>query len=75
MLGHGSRHEDPSIVAAREQLASAENAEREAGRAVMQARAAVAESREHVKRLKDEAEEEYVFITSPLPYHWKVKGG
>jgi hypothetical protein len=50
--------EDASITAARERVASAEVAEREADRALMQARAAVREAREHVKRLEREAAEE-----------------
>jgi len=39
---------------------SAENAEREADRALVQARAAVKEAREHIKLLEKEAAEEYV---------------
>jgi hypothetical protein len=38
---------------------SAETAEREADRALIQARAAVQEARNHVKVLEREAEEEY----------------
>jgi hypothetical protein len=50
--------EDASITAARQRVAGAEAAEREADRALMQARAAVREAREHVKRLEREAAEE-----------------
>lgn len=50
--------EDSSITAARERVASAEIAEKEADRALFQARAAVKEAREHVKRLEYEAAEE-----------------
>ena len=65
--GHTSSHrgglfhraaEDPSIVAARERVLSAETAEREADKALLTARAAVKEAREHVKRLEREAAEE-----------------
>ncbi|OCT51415.1 hypothetical protein CLCR_09240 [Cladophialophora carrionii] len=69
-LSHGStrssgglfhrNHEDSSIIAARERVLSAETAEREADRALVQARAAVQEARNHVKMLEREAEEEYV---------------
>ena len=52
------RHEDPSIVTARERVLSAEAAERDADRALVQARAAVREAREHIKRLEREAAEE-----------------
>ncbi|EXJ68899.1 uncharacterized protein A1O5_07831 [Cladophialophora psammophila CBS 110553] len=67
-LSHGStrssgglfhrNHEDPSIIAARERVLSAETAEREADRALVQARAAVREARDRVKMLEREAEEE-----------------
>lgn len=70
-LSHGStrssgglfhrNHEDPTIIGARERVLSAETAEREADRALVQARAAVKEARDHVKNLEREAEEEYVF--------------
>lgn len=53
---------DPSIIAARERVLSAETAEREADRALVQAKAAVKEAREHVGMLEREAEEEYVEI-------------
>jgi hypothetical protein len=52
-------HEDPSIVGARERVLQAETAEREADRALMQAKASVREARNHVKLLEKEAEEEY----------------
>ncbi|KIY00714.1 uncharacterized protein Z520_03379 [Fonsecaea multimorphosa CBS 102226] len=51
-------HEDPSIIGARERVLQAETAEREADRALVQARAAVREARERVKILEREAEEE-----------------
>jgi len=50
--------EDPSIAAARERVLSAEGAEREADKALVGAREAVREAREHVLRLEKEAEEE-----------------
>ncbi|KAK5044682.1 hypothetical protein LTR84_010574 [Exophiala bonariae] len=50
--------EDPTIAHARERVMSAENAEREADRALVQARAAVREAREHIKLLEREAAEE-----------------
>ncbi len=50
--------EDGSIVAARERVLAAEASERDADRALFQARAAVREAREHVKRLEREAAEE-----------------
>jgi len=50
--------DDPSILAARERVISAEAAEREADKALINARAAVREAREHVKRLEREAAEE-----------------
>jgi hypothetical protein len=42
---------------------SAEAAEKEADRALIQARAAVKAAREEVKRLEHEAAEEYVYLT------------
>lgn len=53
-----NNHEDPSIVAARERVLSAEAAERDADRALVQARAAVREAREHIKIIEHEAAEE-----------------
>ena len=53
-----THREDASIVAARERVASAEAAERDADRALIQARTAVKEAREHVRRLEKEAAEE-----------------
>jgi len=50
--------EDSSITAAREQVRSAEVAEADADRALMNARQAVKEAREHVRRLEMEAAEE-----------------
>jgi len=52
------RDEDPSIIAARERVIAAETAEREADKALVMAKAAVREAREHVKRLEREAAEE-----------------
>jgi len=58
-FGMGSNPDvDPSIVSARERVMSAENAEREADRALATARVQVREAREHVKRLELEAAEE-----------------
>jgi len=54
--GHGG--EDASITAARQRVMSAENAERDADKALMAARKAVAEARAHVRRLEEEAAEE-----------------
>lgn len=51
-------HEDASIVAARERVQNAEAAERDADRALIQARAAVKEARAHVKLIEKEAAEE-----------------
>lgn len=49
---------DPSVVSARQRVSDAEAAEREADRALMQARAAVRAARDYVKRLEQEAVEE-----------------
>ena len=49
---------DPSVVAARQRVSDAEAAEHEADRALMQARAAVRDARDHVKKLEQEAFEE-----------------
>ncbi|KAK3331364.1 hypothetical protein B0H66DRAFT_95942 [Apodospora peruviana] len=59
-FGNGSRSAemDPSIVAARERVMSAEAAERDADRAMIAARESVRQAREHVRRLELEAEEE-----------------
>jgi hypothetical protein len=57
-LLHRNDAEDASIIAARERVMGAEAAEREADRALLQARAAVREAREHVRRLEREAAEE-----------------
>ena len=51
-------HEDPSISHAKQRVADAEVAERNADRALVQARAAVREAREDIKRLEREAAEE-----------------
>lgn len=50
--------EDASITDARQRVAGAELAEKEADRALLQARAAVREAREQVKRLEREAAEQ-----------------
>ncbi|MCJ1306730.1 hypothetical protein MMC25_000373 [Agyrium rufum] len=58
---HGFLHrntEDSSITAARERIVQAEQAERNADRALMEARAAVKAAREHCRRLELEAAEE-----------------
>jgi len=57
-FSNGNAEVDPSIVAARERVMSAETAEREADRALMAARESVREARDHVRRLELEAEEE-----------------
>lgn len=58
-FGNGAIAElDPSIVQARERVMIAENAEREADRALIAARESVREAREHVRRIELEAEEE-----------------
>ena len=49
---------DPSILAARQKVADAENSEREADRALGMARTAVREARQHVQMLEREALEE-----------------
>jgi hypothetical protein len=49
---------DPSIRAAHDRVVSAEAAEREADKALLNARVAVREARAHVKRLEKEAAEE-----------------
>lgn len=55
-------HEDPSIMAAREQVLRAETAEREADKALIASRKAVKEARDHVKHLEREAAEESVSL-------------
>lgn len=50
--------EDASITAARDRVISAEAAERDADKALMMAKTAVREAREHVKRLEKEAAEQ-----------------
>ncbi|KAH6662023.1 hypothetical protein B0J14DRAFT_554480 [Halenospora varia] len=52
------RGEDASIIAARERVQNAERMERDADKALIHARAAVKEAREHVKRIEREASEE-----------------
>jgi hypothetical protein len=54
--------EDPSITAARDRVIGAEAAERDADKALLMARSAVREARDHVKRLEKEAAEQYVYI-------------
>ncbi|KAJ7933759.1 hypothetical protein B0H13DRAFT_1591961 [Mycena leptocephala] len=48
-------HKDPTILAAREKVTHAENAEAEADRALLQARAMVREAKDHVRVLEREA--------------------
>ncbi|CCM02313.1 uncharacterized protein FIBRA_04404 [Fibroporia radiculosa] len=55
---HGHARKDPSVIAARQKVTEAEAAEREADRALMQARAAVRGAREHVKNIEREASED-----------------
>ncbi|KAI0878019.1 hypothetical protein GGS24DRAFT_445069 [Hypoxylon argillaceum] len=60
-FGHGNSSNpdiDPSILQARERVMGAENAEREADRALAAARLRVSEAREEVKRIEIEAAEE-----------------
>lgn len=57
MLHRG--REDPAITQARQRVATAEEAERQADKALIQARTAVKEAREHVRRLELDAAEEY----------------
>ncbi|KAJ6587117.1 hypothetical protein DFH09DRAFT_910173 [Mycena vulgaris] len=52
-------HKDPTIVAARGKVTSAEKAEHDADRALLQARAMVREARDHVRILEKEAAEEH----------------
>lgn len=54
----GGSKEDPSITGARQRVLQAEQAERDADRALIEARTAVQAAREHVKRLEAEAAEE-----------------
>jgi len=60
-FGHGNNDDsnlDPSILQARERVLAAENAEREADRALDIARREVREARDHARRLELEAKEE-----------------
>lgn len=50
--------EDPSVAAARQRVASAEAAERDADQARLQASRAVRDAKDHVKRVEAEAAEE-----------------
>jgi len=50
--------EDASITAARDRVMSAEAAERDADKALLMAKSAVREARDHVKRLEKEATEQ-----------------
>jgi len=54
----GDLRNDPTITGARQKVSDAEAFEREADRALMQARGAVREAREHVRILEREALEE-----------------
>ncbi|KAK7005926.1 PALP domain-containing protein [Favolaschia claudopus] len=51
-------HKDPTVLAAREKLKHAENAEAAADRALLQARAMVREAKDHIRVLEREAIEE-----------------
>ncbi|KZT10890.1 uncharacterized protein LAESUDRAFT_721277 [Laetiporus sulphureus 93-53] len=55
---HDDPKNDPSIVFARQKVTEAEAAEREADRALMQARAAVQSAKEHVRNLEREISED-----------------
>jgi hypothetical protein len=57
-FGNGNSDVDPSIIAARERVMTAEKAEVDADRALDAARIRVREAREHVKRLEAEAAED-----------------
>jgi len=57
-------HRDPTILAARQKVTDAEEAEKDADRALSQARAMVTEARNHVKILEKEVAEEYVHSIS-----------
>lgn len=52
------RFNDPSIISARQKVSEAEEAERQADRALVEARATVREARQHVKNLEREIEQE-----------------
>ncbi|KAJ7364409.1 hypothetical protein DFH08DRAFT_930346 [Mycena albidolilacea] len=56
--GTGTPHKDPSVLAARDKIARAAEAEAEADRAVLHARARVRDAMESVKELEGEAEGE-----------------
>ncbi|KAK7414416.1 hypothetical protein QQX98_006694 [Neonectria punicea] len=56
--GNGHGDDDPSVLDARQRVQSAEAAEREADRALDEARSSVREAREQVKLLEVEAREE-----------------
>jgi hypothetical protein len=64
---NGNVHHDPSILAARQKVSDAEQAERAADRALASARNAVREAKEHVKRIEREAKEEYVLFCILVP--------
>lgn len=55
---HRNKHEDPSLVAARERVPAAEQAEKGADIALQQTRLSARDAREHVHRLVAEAEAE-----------------
>ncbi len=58
-FGNGNNDDmDPSIIQARERVLGAENAEREADRALMAARESTREARQHVRKLELEAQED-----------------
>ena len=57
---------DPALLGARQKVSDAEGAERAADRALVEARLAVREARQHVKNLEREVEEEYVVFVFVL---------
>jgi hypothetical protein len=65
--GHHSllsrNHEDASIVGARQRVMQAEQAEKDADKALIAARQAVRSAREHVKHLEHEAKEEVCLLS------------
>lgn len=56
--GNGAFEDDPSVADARQRVQNAEAMEREADRALEEARSSVRDAREQVKRLEEEAREE-----------------
>ncbi|KAJ3749599.1 hypothetical protein DFH05DRAFT_1457358 [Lentinula detonsa] len=56
--GRGFPHNDPTIMAAREKVADAEESEKAADRALQQSRASVKAAKDHVRFLEREAEDD-----------------